>query len=198
MRRKRGIILILGPAAGALLAAAVASAGTPVAELDQSQPAVIDHRFSTLALGGAGTAQTLAQTVVAGDTGALAEVRLPVSCTNGILVVEIQGVAPQGVPNGAVRASARVDAARLRSLGTPSFRSVRFDPAPRIERGQRFAIVIRMADPQASSCGVLQGPPGDPYPRGEAYFSTPRNDGWAPLAGEGLDLTFQTFVVRER
>jgi hypothetical protein len=161
------------------------------AVLDQQQ-STIDVSVGGLAIGGQSN-QKLAQVVTAGISGKLAEVRFPVACDNGALIVEIQGVS-SGQPNGIVLASETIATATLPHFppNPPSFRALAFSTPASVTAGSPFAIVLKNP---TGGCGVFQGPIGDPYGGGEAYYDAgPNTPGVWLLLGDRHDLPFQTVV----
>ncbi|MEX2153662.1 MAG: hypothetical protein WD825_10010 [Gemmatimonadaceae bacterium] len=163
------------------------------AVVDQQQPTIdTSPGIGNLAIGG-GSEQLLAQVVTAGVSGTLGEVRFPVACDAGALVVEIQGVT-SGEPNGVVQASQTVPAASLPTFAADptGFRKIVFSAPASVTAGNKFAIVLKNL---TGSCGLLQGPVGDPYLGGEGFFdSRPNQVGVWVLLGERHDLPFQTVV----
>jgi hypothetical protein len=132
-------------------------------------------------------------------SGLLTEVRLPVACgSSGDLLVQIQGVTG-GFPNGAVLATQAIPAASLPgffpSPGVVNLRNLVFTtPAP-ITAGSQFAIVLS----STGECGVFQGPLGDSYPGGNAFYDGRRGSAniWVSIsdfAGARFDLPFQTLI----
>jgi hypothetical protein len=164
-----------------------------VGGVDQQQPTIdTSPGVGNLAIGG-GSEQILAQVVTAGVSGLLGEVRFPVACAAGALVVEIQGVA-SGEPDGVVQASQTVSAASLPSFfaDPTGFRKIVFSSPASVTAGSKFAIVLKNV---TGSCGLLQGPVGNPYVGGEAFFdSRPNAVGVWVLLGARHDLPFQTIV----
>jgi len=164
-----------------------------VSVIDQQQP-VIDASVAHIAVGGP-SQQRLAQVVTTGRAGVLTEVRFPVVCQSGNLIVEVQGVTAN-VPNGVILASQSFPAASLpHSFSSPpSFTRLGFSTPASFGAGTQFAIVLR----STGVCGVQEGPVGDPYPGGDAYFDAlPNPPGvWVPLGPDGgrFDLPFQTLV----
>jgi hypothetical protein len=161
--------------------------------VDQQQP-VFDYTVGGLAIGG-NSDQILAQVVTAGRSGKLIAVNFPLACDDGALVVEIQGVT-SGQPNGVVLASQTVPAATLPQPvwpTPPSWRSITFATPASVTAGNQFAIVL---DNPTGSCGVLQGPNGDPYPGGNGFYDARPNAAgvWLLLTGGRVDLPFQTIV----
>jgi len=168
----------------AIFAFVKAARATPI--VDQQQP-IIDSRVGGMFIGGA-SEQKLAQVVTAGVTGTLTEVRLPVSCSSGDLRVEIQGVTG-GEPNGTILAVEIVPRASLAGA-PPNFRSLPFSDPVSLAAGSLFAIVLS----STGTCGVFQGPDGDPYSGGNGFYdSRPNPPGWVLLT-ERFDLPFQTVV----
>ena len=164
--------------------------------IDQQQQ-VIDTSVGGLAIGGS-SQQKLAQVVTAGMSGVLTEVRFPVACASGNLVIEIQGVTG-GQPNGVVLASQTIPGASLPPFspapGGVSFRSLVFSAPASVSGGSQFAIVLS----STGECGLFQGPTGDPYPGGNAFFdSRPNPIGvWicnCDSVGARFDFPFQTLV----
>jgi alpha-tubulin suppressor-like RCC1 family protein len=107
--------------------------------------------------------------VVAGYPGNIVGVKVPVDCMVGAqLVIQIQGVTA-GVPNGVVRAQKVVPNADQLLPSTymqlDQFNPIYFD-AP-VSAANDFAVVLSSGYPD---CSILQGPSGDPYPGGDAYF----------------------------
>lgn len=159
--------------------------------VDQQQP-VIDSSVGGLAIGG-NSEQKLAQIVTAGVTGDLIEVRFPVACSSGELTVEVQGVNGD-LPNGSVIASRTVQTADLPSFypSPPVLRSIAFLQPVTVTAGTRYALVLT----SSGACGIFQGPTGNPYSGGNAYYdSRPNAAGvWILMSGNRLDLPFQTVM----
>lgn len=171
-----------------LLAAAPARAGVV---LDAYVPA---WSGSPLALGG-GSEQRLAQTFTARRTGAVDRVDLVLACSDteagsGLVEVALQGVLPDGSPDGVDRARVAVS---KDLLGPPPI-------APRplylrgttVEAGERYAIVV--AATGADDC-AMGGSIWDTglfgYPHGEAFYDArPNPPGWLPLGPDSQDLAF--------
>lgn len=175
-------------AAVAVLATALA--GNAAAGLiDQQQPS-IDAGAASFRVGGP-TRQELAQTVTAGIGGRLVEVRLPVGCATGDLLLQIQEVSGS-VPGGRVLATESVSGSRLpATAGLPVFRSLPLAAAPVLNGGTRYAVVLRAT----GTCEVAAGPVGDPYGGGDGLFrdrEAAAGD-WLTL-GPRADLPFQTVV----
>lgn len=165
--------------------------------IDQQQP-IIDTTIGGLGVGGA-SQQRLAQVVTQGVTGFLTEVRFPVACSSGDLVVEIQG-AEADRPNGIVLTSQTVPGATLPTFfpSPPSFRSLALSTPVLLSSGDRFAIVLS----SAGACGVFRGPTGDSYPGGNLFFDARPNAAgiWVcvcEFAGDRFDLPFQTLVASQ-
>lgn len=163
--------------------------------IDQQQP-IIDTTVGGLAIGGA-SGQGLAQVITQGLTGLLTELRFPVTCSRGDLVIEVQGVEADR-PNGVVLTSQTVSGATLPAFSPspPSFRRLALSAPLLLSDGDRFAIVLR----SAGECGVSRGPIGDSYPGGNLFFdSRPNTAGvWVCVCdfpGARFDLPFQTVVA---
>jgi hypothetical protein len=164
--------------------------------IDQEQP-VIDINVGGLGIGGA-SQEKLAQVVTAGASGTLTQVRFPVACDSGDLIVQIQGVTG-GIPNGVVLASQAIPAASLPAFfPTPGFVSLRnlvFTTPTPISAGSQFAVILS----STGECGVFQGPVGDSYSRGNAFFDARPNAAgvWVSISdfpGARFDLPFQTLM----
>jgi K319-like protein len=154
---------------------------------------IIDSSVGGLAIGG-GSQQKLAQVVTPSVSGLLTAVKLPVACEpTSVLILEIQGVSGS-VPNGVVLASQTIAGGTLPAFNfptPPTFRSLVFSAPPPVTAGNRFAIVIRSNE----SCGIFQGPEGNPYPGGDSYFDArPNPAGWAPTGPPRFDLPFQVVL----
>jgi hypothetical protein len=153
----------------------------------EQQP-VVDSGAVPLPIGGAEDRE-VAQVATGATTAFLTEVQVPVFCSSGDLVLEIQGVADNR-PNGTVIAAEFMAGAGLPSSGTTParFEGIPLGPSPLLSAGERFALVLR----SAGTCGVAQGPRGDPYPGGDAWVRSGSAQ-WVPLGGRA-DLPFQTVV----
>ncbi len=116
--------------------------------------------------------------------------RFPVSCDSGALTVEVQGIEGD-LPNGVVLASQTVSVLDL-ALSSSVFKSIVFPQPVALTAGTRYALVLT----SSGSCGILQGPTGDPYPGGNAYYdSLPNPPGvWVLSSGNRPDLPFQTLM----
>jgi len=166
-----------------------------VTGLDQQQTTV-DASAGTNAIGG-GSQQILAQVVTSGRAGRLVEVRLPVACSTGNLIVEIRYVSSTtGEPVGTAVSAVTIAGGTIPSTGTtPPFRRVRLSVPVWVGLGDRLAIVLS----SAGTCAIWSGPVGDPYPGGHAWFDARPNAPhvWVRAnVGTGRDdLPFQTFVM---
>ena len=179
-----------------LIAAFVAStslfAAAPV--LDQSAPADPTASF-TWALGGSSN-QLLAQTLTVGISGKLVEVRVPIGCGSGAVIVEIRDVdSSTGEPGTTVLARRRYRADFFPGVVTATFEPLRLGGRAGVTAGDRVAIVL--SNP-TGSCGVQPGPSGDPYAGGTGYSQDDLAPGvWIRLntgAGATDDLPFQSWV----
>jgi len=179
------------------LAAAVVVSGTAFAAepvLDQSAP-VDPGAALTWAVGGAGH-QWVAQTLTVGIDGHLAEVRVPIGCGSGRVVAEIRDVDPgTGLPGTTVLVRRSYRADFFPTVVTATFEPLRLGGRAAVAAGDRVAIVI--GNP-TGSCGILQGPAGDPYGGGTGFTSDDLDPGvWVPFStgvGATDDLPFQSFV----
>ena len=166
-----------------------------VTGLDQQQTTV-DASAGTSAIGG-GSQQILAQVVTSGRAGRLTEVRLPVACSSGNLIVEIRYVSSTtGEPVGTAVSAETIAGGTIPAPGTtPPFRRVQLSVPVWVGVGDRLAIVLS----SAGQCAIWSGPVGDPYPGGHAWFDARPNAPhvWVRAnVGTGRDdLPFQTFVV---
>ena len=188
--RRLASILLAVVAAG--VGAQAATAGNPV--VDQEQ-ATINVSAGVFPIGL--FEQALAQSVTAGVSGRLTEVRLPVFCgATGELTVRIEGWAGSR-PDGNVLASETFPGASLPFF--PSFpadvalRSFPLSTPPMILAGHQFAVVAA-----GTGCAIFPGPVGDPYPGGNGYYMDVSNP-WSclcgfPNFGYGSDLPFATLV----
>jgi hypothetical protein len=186
------------------MSAARATDDLQLPRLDQQQPTIIPlTQVGGSAIGG-NSDQILAQVVTAGITGPLSAVGLAVVCSplvpNNGITVEVRSVAQVGgvfVPSATVLTGQVVPGVLLTSFANPSnpdFHHIRFDRPVSFKKGDRFAIVLR----STAFCLTANGPVGDPYSGGNAYFDARPNAAgvWEPISiGTGRqDLPFQTFV----
>ena len=160
--------------------------------IDQQQP-VIDLNVGAMAIGDF-THQLVAQTFTAGVTGQLRQVDLPIACDSGQLIVELQGVTASGEPNGQVLSRKVVRATNLPSVNPPVLRSFVFKNAIHFQAGDRFAVVL---ENKRGSCGIFQGPAGNPYVPGETFFQDDINSfGWVGSSEfDNRDVPFQTWML---
>ena len=175
-----------------LLSAAAADSGI----LDQAQP-VLDLSIGGSAIGG-NSEQSLAQVATAGVTGWLTAVGLPVA-GSGTLLVEIQGV-NHSVPNGVVFASQRFLGSSLPDVASDpnTFARLGLSQPVLVSAGDRFAIVVSALNPPTDIFGLFNGPVGNPYPGGNASYSSRPNPAglWTPFGFDGrFDLPFQTYMT---
>ena len=174
------------------------SPGEAAPVVDQQQPTF--DPSTALLIGTPDNQQKLAQTVTAGMSGALTAVRLPVTCdATSTLVVEIQGVTSgtPATPDGVVLASQNIPGTSL-PPGVVTFRELVFSDPAFFEAGDRFAIVLSTA----GTCFLSQGPVGDSYSGGVAFFDArPLTPGWHCICGfpgARSDVPFQTLVESSR
>jgi hypothetical protein len=149
--------------------------------------------------------QYLAQTVTVGVAGRLWEVRLPVGCATGDLVLEIRDVGSDGKPGTRVLRQLTFDAASNPELYPPSltseFRILRVTGRPlNFAVGDTFAIVVANAARYDGSCGLWPGNPGNTYAGGQGWFQgdSPFGRVWNPISigRPDEDLPFQTMMFR--
>lgn len=178
------------------LASLMACAGAHAAEVvDQSQTA-IDLSRGYLGVGG-DNEQKIAQTFIAGVTGDLVALRLPiVGCGRGDLVLEIRIAGPSGSPDGALLNTTRIDPA-LAPVSGSALHEFRLSAPVRIRASAGYAFTVRM-DPLTANCSYAQSPLGtDLYAGGEHFFESNANPpGWVLSASTGgeADLAFETVV----
>ena len=142
-----------------------AQAAPPV--LDQQAP-VADPIPFTFALGGTTSRQVLYQSLTVARNGRLAELRLPIGCESGEVIVEIYNANADGLPvAGESPRLTRRFAADL----FPEEVSTDFQPLPLggrvgVTAGERIVIVL--SNP-TGSCGVAAGVAGDGYLGGTGH-----------------------------
>jgi hypothetical protein len=178
--------------AGAVASASIAVGVAAALVVDQSAPTAPLPVGFTWAVGGL-SEQVLSQSVTAGIDGRLREVRIPIGCASGEVVMEIRDVNAAGEPGGTVLYSESYRLALFDPIVTDEFTSLRvLGPPVRFTAGDRFAILL--SNP-TGSCGVWPGPVGDPYAGGKGWSDA--NDGpLVPLLGSrGTDdLPFITIM----
>jgi len=163
--------------------------------IDQEQPSF--DATATYIIGGP-LGQRLAQIVTTGMTGSLLEVRLPIAANSVLqLNVEIQGVNSEGKPNGTILTSQSFNPADFPPFppAPPTFRSFQFSTPCSFQVGDQFAIILSTAD-STGGWMIFQGPLGNPYPGGDAYYMSiePWATQWIPIGAGKYDLPFQTSV----
>lgn len=188
--------------------AATAFAQTPLVVDQSNDPVAVPP--NSLAVGGQSD-QYLAQTVTVGIAGRLWEVRLPIGCATGTLVLEIRDVGAGGEPGPRVFHTQTYTAERHPELFPPSltsdFRVLRLTGRPlNFAIGDTFTIVVSngdSADDPTASCGLWPADDGDTYPYGQGWYlgSFAGVRIWYPLETGLLgdppqDLPFQTVMFR--
>lgn len=137
---------------------------------------ILDQRQQNLDIGtaaiGGSSSQRLAQVVTAGITGPLAEVRMPIACDSGTLILDIVRLDASGLPEGTVLRSIHVPASDLPSSRPPIFQAFEFRPRLPMRAGDVFA--IRLSNP-TGVCGAWHGGPDDVYAGGPAFFNDAAN-----------------------
>jgi len=177
-----------------LFATALPTAAQPFTQVLDQEQALFDATANFYAIGGAGSGQILAQTVVAGVDGVLTEIQLPIVCDVGRLVIEIRELSGAEPAERALRRRT-VPADMLPPTNPPVFRSFLLGRSLRFAAGDAFAIVL--SNP-SGSCGIPPGPIGDSYLPGQAFFeAAPNPPGWVPFSETEvrLDLPFRTFML---
>jgi len=160
--------------------------------IDTSQP-VIDGTVGGLVIGGS-SQQKLGQTVTVERQGELRAVYLPIACSSGLLTIDIRDVDSTGKPGSTILARRLFLRSSAPSIGPVFTRfkigGLNFNP------GDRFAIVIANT---SGACGMFNGPLGDTYIAGDAYFDArPNAPGWIPFsqfANSRRDLPFLSEVL---
>jgi hypothetical protein len=182
---RRSLSILLAALCLLALVPAAARAGT----LDQSQT---DTDGSSATIGGT---FSWAQTFTAGISGQLDQVDLLLRRIGdpGDLTVEVRTVSG-GVPSSTVLASETVAQASVPTGGVPGWVSVALSPAAPSSAGTQYAIVLSAptADPIPDNSYSWSAKSGDPYPAGQALFST---DGGATWGAQPADFAFKTYVV---
>jgi hypothetical protein len=174
-------------------AAAVAVSTTTFAAIlvvDQSAPAADPPIPFTWAVGGG---QVLSQTVTAGVAGRLWEVRVPIGCAGGDVLLQIRDVTPAGLPGPTVLYSRTFSGEDFPEVVTSEFRSFRLIGRPvRFAAGDRLTISLAN---ETSTCGVWPGPLGSSYAGGGGWAEG--DDGSVVSLSVGTDredLPFMTIV----
>ena len=108
------MVVLMSVVAAVSSFAPAAMADPPMYVVDQVQAGLAGPSTPTLAIG-TSSEQRLAQTVVAGVSGRLHEVLLPVGCADGTLIIEITDVDPGGAPGTTVLSLGRYPASRIPS-----------------------------------------------------------------------------------
>jgi hypothetical protein len=164
--------------------------------IDQQQPALDPSANPSAIDNSPNSEQKLAQSFTVGINGRLREIQIPVGCASGRLRLEIVGLDSSGMPSSTVLASNEVNARRLNQpvggSGT-AFLAIQIRGRLDVTTGQKLAFVLRN---DSGSCGMANGPAGDTYSGGEAFYDArPNRPGWIrPSAGSPLDYPFKTIV----
>jgi PASTA domain len=181
--------LVCMPLAFGVLLLPASAQAAPV--LDQQQTLMDTN--TELAVGG-GSDQKLAQVVTSGVAGLLTEVRVPISCDSAASLTLQINDADTG-PGGTNLAVSTFPGSLFPPFGgPPDFRLVSLGTPPFIPAETPFAFILSAS----GSCGLIPGPIGESYTRGNAYFDArPNPPGWVCLcafANTANDLAFQTLV----
>jgi hypothetical protein len=158
--------------------------------LDQSLDADVFSPI-TMAIGGP-SGQVLAQTFTAAIGGRLAEIRLPIGCASGELILQVKDVAADGKPGTAVLATRHYAADLFPTTVSGDFQSLPLGGRVGLTPGERIALVL--SNP-TGSCGVLPGISSG-YADGDGWMLD-LTYGWQPLLisnSSVTDVGFQTFV----
>jgi hypothetical protein len=183
----------------ALLAASLllpAATSPPAPFIDQAQP-VIDATVGSLALGGTNE-QMVAQVFTAGITGDVTGVMVPIEPVSGALILELRD-APGGIPGSQLLSSETFSIANLPAADADGFRPLSLAVSVPCAAGSAYALVLKATDQAAGGGFTLrQGPVGDPYPRGGAFYDArPDPPGTWIAMGSRDDLPFKIVVVRQ-
>src|SRR5436190_8009933 len=171
---------------------------------DQEQPVMDYTSIGDFALGGFYN-QELAQVFTAGRTGLLAGAEFGIECVNfaeapaGTITLEIR-VVEGGIPGPTLLSAAAFDAAGFPGYWPndypPYFRGLPFSDPVAVTAGVQYALTLRFTTANGTSCGVVAGPEGDPYPDGDGSYRENGLWGWVPL-GPRVDLPFRTLMEEE-
>ena len=170
----------------------------------QAAPPVIDQQALpadpipfTYALGGPTSRQVLYQSLTVGLSGRLAELRLPIGCESGEVIVEIFNADPSGLPvaGESPRLTRRFRADLFPEMVFVDFQALPLGGRVGVTAGEQIVIVL--SNP-TGSCGVAAGVPGDGYMDGTGHADD-TTDPFPPVAlnispGGADDLPFQTLV----
>ena len=176
----------------ALAVALVLPAGARAAPtIDQQQPLMsTDIAYAV----GGDSEEKFAQVITSGIAGLLTEVRVPLGCDSAASVtLEINNADTS--PGGTTLARSTFPGSAF--PGPSGFMPMPLGTPPFIPAETQFAFILSAT----GSCGVIPGPVGDPYARGNAYFDARPNPAgiWVCQCGFGntpYDLAFQTLVER--
>jgi hypothetical protein len=174
-------------------ALAQAEAGAPL--LDQQAPVATPQPF-TWALGGA-SKQVLYQSFIVGLDGRLVELRLPIGCESGEVVLQIFDANSDGlpIPGTEPRLTRSFAADTFPDIVLDDFHPLPLGSSVSVSAGERLVFVL--SNP-AGSCGIGGSVAGDAYLRGTGYGDD-TTDPFPPVPlnispTNPDDLPFQTFV----
>lgn len=190
LRTRRGRLVAVLAGIGALLGLPGSARAIPA--IDQQQPVM----NTSIAFGvGGSSEQKLAQVVVSGVAGLVTEIRVPLSCEPAASVtLEINDADTS--PGGANLARSTFPGSLFPPGPVwPEFRSIPLGAPPFIPAATQFAFILSAS----GDCGLVPGPVGEVYTRGNSYFdSRPNPPGvWVcncDFSNTPYDLAFQTFV----
>ncbi len=163
---------------------------------DQEQP-IIDLSAGYLGIGG-DSQQKLAQSFTVGFSGNLVGLRLPITgCGNGSLQLMLREVTSDGLPTGAALRVRSFPAVEVGSIAPGEYQDFYFPASIEVDAGDVLAFTAETFG-MDSFCSYAQGPNGDSYIVGNAFFdSRPNPPGWVPQSEFPLawqDLPFYTLM----
>ena len=166
--------------------------------VDQSQPN-IDTLAGNLTIDGDPVSgQKVAQVVtpLTASMGMLTEIRLPVWCPTGDLIIELQAVGLSNylAPDGTVLSSQIIPNSSISNGPTNTLNNITLATSQPLLQTERFAIVLSSI---GGTCAIQQGPLGDPYSYSSSYFDQAPFDpptGWTRHVPRD-DLPFETLVT---
>jgi hypothetical protein len=163
--------------------------------LDQQAPAADPVAF-TFALGGE-SGQVLYQSLTVGLNGRLAELRLPIGCESGEVILQVFDANSEGLPiaGADARLTRRFAADSFPEVVSTEFQSLRLGGRVGVSAGEQIVIVL--SNP-TGSCGIAYGVNGDGYTGGTGHADD-TTDTAPPVPlnlspGSPDDLPFQTWV----
>lgn len=163
--------------------------------VDQSSP-VADPILRTWVLGGSSN-QVLYQSLTAGVDGRLRELRLPIGCGSGEIILEIYTAdTSTGLPaaGSSARLSRTYPATDFPVTVTGDLHSLTLSPRYGVTAGE--VIVFVLSNP-TGTCGIAESNAGDPYLGGTGNAKDTVNGVPVPLSLSGTDdLPFEFVTIR--